>query len=550
MEGQHALRGRGGKVGDAWVVPRAETRQLLREEGARPLGGGQAQHGRLLLDLAAPAVDRQAGMALQAVQLVLHLPDHLGMEDGIRKGIIHVGEHEVLPHQDPQLVAQVVEGVRLVDHGAAHPQQVEAGLPGEDERTAEGPGIASEAADVLRSPAGPAGEHWAAIHHQLNGTPAAVHGHGLEPGGTEVHGDRTSLRLQAQGGLDPGRRPVGVGPPEGRVGKLGLALDAGGIRARVQGQRELTATEIQAGAGDPVSVQDPHLGVQRSVAFGPDGPGPEVGAEEIRPSDPLQADLPPGTHGGQERGPAGDAPQKGSADPAEALLGHQGRLPAGAGAADGQFGAQRPEADPQLVGGAEAVRDRAGQGREHGAGLGQADAVQPDLGEGGQALESEADLLAGARRGGGEGAAVPPVQAVEIGSPVQGQEQALGHSAGDGGRLPGEARRLATGGIRAGAGRAGRQLPPITKGLDAVGRHPRPRMGLRHRALPKRRTRPSMAPSQVAAMASRGDRSMSFFRAMALASWNWKALVDWEISSKAACVPATPSTPRVPSQPR
>ena len=42
--------------------------------------------------------------------------------------IVHVGEHEVLPHQNAELVAEIVEGVGLVDHRAADADHVHAGV--------------------------------------------------------------------------------------------------------------------------------------------------------------------------------------------------------------------------------------------------------------------------------------------------------------------------------------------------------------------------------------------------------------------------------------
>ena len=67
--------------------------------------GGKPQHRRLLRDLAAPAIGRDAGVALQAVELAARLGLDLAAQLGVGHRIVHVGEHEVLEDEDAELIA-------------------------------------------------------------------------------------------------------------------------------------------------------------------------------------------------------------------------------------------------------------------------------------------------------------------------------------------------------------------------------------------------------------------------------------------------------------
>ena len=52
----------------------------------------------------------------------------LGDETGTVILVVRAGEHEVLPHQDAEAVARVVEGIGLVDPTAPHAHHVHVGV--------------------------------------------------------------------------------------------------------------------------------------------------------------------------------------------------------------------------------------------------------------------------------------------------------------------------------------------------------------------------------------------------------------------------------------
>ena len=124
----------------------------------------QSKHRRLLLDLAVAADDGQRWTPLQTLKQLPRFdrrpPAH---ERVVRRRIVHAGEHEVLPDQDAELVAQVVEEVGLVDHRAADADHVDAGVAQTLERGAIATGIRIESGDIQRSPADTAAEHWNAV---------------------------------------------------------------------------------------------------------------------------------------------------------------------------------------------------------------------------------------------------------------------------------------------------------------------------------------------------------------------------------------------------
>ena len=73
-------------------------------------------------------------MAEQPPGLVAHLVGDRGHEPVVGQRVVEGREHQVLPDQQPELVAALVEGVGLVRRDAGHPDQVEAERDGLVER--------------------------------------------------------------------------------------------------------------------------------------------------------------------------------------------------------------------------------------------------------------------------------------------------------------------------------------------------------------------------------------------------------------------------------
>ena len=78
----------------------------------------------LLFHLAAAAPQGDARMMTHPPDVVLHLRSHLpGKGWGQRVGFL--GEHEVLPHQKPQFITDIIEKVLGITPAAPHPDAVE-----------------------------------------------------------------------------------------------------------------------------------------------------------------------------------------------------------------------------------------------------------------------------------------------------------------------------------------------------------------------------------------------------------------------------------------
>ena len=137
------VRDAGCRRGTAARRPRASRARTARRMPARgTIAGsssansalrqgsrGSAEHRRLLLDLAAAAVARRrrdGGCSRASCCAPRRRPLRANAASSDR--VVHVGEHEVLPDEDAELVAGVVERVGLVDHGAADAQHVHAGV--------------------------------------------------------------------------------------------------------------------------------------------------------------------------------------------------------------------------------------------------------------------------------------------------------------------------------------------------------------------------------------------------------------------------------------
>ena len=127
-----------------------------------------------------------------------------------------------------------------------------------------------------------------------------------------------------------------------------------------------------------------------------------------------QPDRTPRPDRGRGHRPAGLPTEEGGPEPAQVLAGGGPRLPAWAGTSPVQLGCERSEPDAELVLPPEAL-DGHGGGREHRLGVQEVTAVEPDVGQGGQALQCQGPPPIGmCVRCGGEPAAEPPVPRVQL----------------------------------------------------------------------------------------------------------------------------------------
>ena len=161
-----AGRGR-RKVGGVDARLRDQGRDHSLEQLASAERRIEAEHADLLFDFAVPADDGQARPARDLLERLAEL----GLDELAKRRhgerVVHVGEHQVLPDEEAQLVAEVVERRRLVDGRAGDADQVQPGIAQSAERLAE----------VLvgnRRPHGAAGEDRHAVH--LEGEPVPRRG--------------------------------------------------------------------------------------------------------------------------------------------------------------------------------------------------------------------------------------------------------------------------------------------------------------------------------------------------------------------------------------
>ena len=115
--------------------------------------------------------------------------------------IVHVREHEVLPDEDPELVAEIVKRVGLVDHRAADAHHVHAGVAQQLERGAIlSGGRASELArssGVQQTPRQKIGVPLTVRPKPL-AVGAAIDGDGAEADATEIDRMRHAVDVEVQ----------------------------------------------------------------------------------------------------------------------------------------------------------------------------------------------------------------------------------------------------------------------------------------------------------------------------------------------------------------
>ena len=269
--GPHAVVRRGAGVGlmrkraamrARWPVGHPRQRRFHRlaqggvEERRRPQLAWRAPHRCLLLALAVAADDGHTGTALPARRLLRHLGAHAGEEGLVVPGVVHAGEHELLPHQHAERIAGVEEGIALVNHGAADTQHVHAGIAGLLHGREQRFGAAREGHHLERCPAGAAAEDGHAVDLQ---TEAACGGVGVEApeaeGAQALRGRAWRITpLRDEAGLVERGFAVGMGPPQRRPrhGERALVLPVGDGERRaphLAAPAKLEFDALDAGAG-------------------------------------------------------------------------------------------------------------------------------------------------------------------------------------------------------------------------------------------------------------------------------------------------------------
>ena len=136
-----------------------------------------------------------------------------GTEGFIVNRVIHVGKHEILPNQDAELIAQSVECLLLVHHGADNPDHVHAGLLRQAQAVHQVSGRPAERNDVVYGPAGSAAKHRRVVNEKLEVTIVVLHFGAFETDSPNIHRhDATVDRNLKLAGMHH-RMAVSVRPP-------------------------------------------------------------------------------------------------------------------------------------------------------------------------------------------------------------------------------------------------------------------------------------------------------------------------------------------------
>ena len=370
---------------------------------ALPRVGEQPQ----VLVVAAPG--DQARVRSQPGDVVPGLGHHLGVERLLLR-VAGAGEQEVLPHHQPELVAQLVERAVLVDAAAPHPDQVHA----DRSRLAQpqlvaGPGHPGRE-DVVGDPVDALGQHRLAVDLDDEAVAGQV-----DPGGAEARAPLPPVDLQAVGGQHHGQ----VVERLRAIAARGPLRDAGHVDRRADGRvdhGDLVAVQQDLGpqlaalaGGRPLHLD----GEIQMAAFGVPG---RQGTDGGKPGD-TPAFQPYGSPDARrdQRGSPVPAERTGHlADVVERLRVRVGPLtelvtdPLGLGVGRGEPDGQRPRGGVDPAGHVEPV------GAVHVAGRADRRAVQLDVGHRVEALEDQVDPF---RRhpGPGDVALIDPVGAAHPG---------------------------------------------------------------------------------------------------------------------------------------
>ncbi len=265
-EGQGAPTRRMGDVGHVRPQRRDGIGQHVLEDRVCPVHSRQSHHGRLLRHFAGAAEDGEAGRGLRPLQELPRFLRHRSDKRGIGGGIVEIGEGEVLPDQQAELVAERVKGAAFVAHGGADADHVHAGGDRQIERAAGRRGLEGEGDHVDAAPAGAAAEHGHAVDARRR-SPAV--GLAVDRDAAEADGpQRKALSgVFNRDGVER-RAPMRVRPPG-----LDVRHDD---RAAQPAVLLLDEGEVdRADAGDHPArrrSREPHGEAQHAVASSPGGP--------------------------------------------------------------------------------------------------------------------------------------------------------------------------------------------------------------------------------------------------------------------------------------
>ena len=353
LEREGPPAGRCRHVGYAGRQQGGQGGNHLVGQGGRPPAPGQAEHGRLLLQLLAAADHAQRRMGGGGRQHAGQLVGHHGEEVGVVRGV-EEGEHGVLPHHQAELVAQGEERLVLVDRPAGDPDHVHPGLLHQGQRSAEvllgrlaGHRVEGIPATAPAEHRRPVDRHTEAAVHRVHGEGPESHAPQLEAGGTEAHGHRIE-----------GLGPVGVGPPAVDPVEGGRAGEAQVAGLGVHPERDGDASHLEGGplGGAARPLLRGHRQLHRDrplgrpvLAGGAAGQEPTIDHPVGGPRD--QSDRAPRTDRGRRHRPSGLAAQQGGPEPPEVLVGGPVGLPARTRALGRQPRRDGGEPDDQFVAG-------------------------------------------------------------------------------------------------------------------------------------------------------------------------------------------------------
>ena len=338
------------------------------------------------------------------------LGDHLAAQ-GLLFGVRGAGEQEVLPHQQTQLVAEVVEIVAFIDPAAPDADQVDIGVAGLTQPGGVPAGVDARQEHVVGNPVDPAGEDRDTVHPEREGGAVLVGGR-VELDGAEPDAPAPAVqpsRRARQRHLDRVQPlvPVAVRPPQLGVGDRHVD-DHAGLPGR-QGRGHALTAEPHLDRQRAVRTRRPlNLDVRAQPTDGAVDLGQRPHRRDPRPGPGLQRQGPPDAGRHQVRAPVptevsghladrvervGVDVRAGTQFPAHPL----GRRHAG-GEGDGELVAAGPQ--PGTHG--DPVRAM------HVLRRGDELAVQPDRRDRVQPEDDQVDLVVGAGRP-LEGRLVPPV---------------------------------------------------------------------------------------------------------------------------------------------
>ena len=440
--------------------PARDLRKDLVEERMSPFRRRQAHHGGLLGDLRTAAEERRRRRGGEAFRDLLGLATAEIDEGGIGVGVVEVGEHQILPDQQTEFVAEFVKHGALVGADTGDADHVRTGLGETAQIGLEARPVARQADHVRRRPYDAAGEDVDPVDAETE-VPAigpAIDLDAAEAGTAE----RNDFGAEHQIDVVEGGRAVGRREPRGDTGEM-ETRERGAVRLERQaggtsGATHLAAVERATGGGHEahleMAVDAVPLGAQTGV--GDRARGGVDHQDRTERADHVDRRAPAG-HVAEERGAHG----------AQALIGDEGRAPTRAPRPHRlQPRGERAEDDRQLPAGREVDLDIVGE--EHALALEDLLAVEKDLGEGGEPLEAQ-DPAAGD----GERRAPPPVAIMKgrrrVERPASARRErggdGAGHKGGYGLEIGAEIHRLRDG------ARRGRDEGPtgVDRGRDLEG---------------------------------------------------------------------------------